>query len=452
MSTGIVHHFGPDPSDRFYKLDENLLWDETLEPLEKLVLVDFLHRSRSGKGVPPLKDRAKHFRVSVRTLIRTEASLEDQGFLLAQRHNGKHNVYLACYPARPAQHPERQAFLASFAAVSDPQKQCQIVTGDKTAPVPESHCCSANLSLLSENDSLLGDLEEKERGVPVYEGPVPSHDSTPPLHSNQTADEPGQSVDANPEVNRDRGTLAGSEQQTTQTPGQAVNRSREANRESRRNAGSSEGANGGGCRPVAEREPLHNCPQPAEAETPNPGELPARALHDALYAYFGGSPNREALAEAREMVLKHARHGKTVTPELLRAAVENARSWWAANRSGNPRTLATFGHALNDVVNPMQPDAEPVPKKPQPKPPSPNRWQSWRSCLAAAIVENDVEEVEGYREFVQQDALTRGWEDPADREREWQQLLSESWKRAKEIAPPAMIRDCRLARTLSLAA
>lgn len=109
----IAARFGPDPGKNFYKLHEELLWSD-LPPIEKLVLIDFFHRAAKGESVPGMNERARALNVCRRTLERTEASLAAKGNLLHQQREGKPSVYLAAWPAIPAEAPNRADFEAAF--------------------------------------------------------------------------------------------------------------------------------------------------------------------------------------------------------------------------------------------------------------------------------------------------------------------------------------------------
>ena len=113
-STGIIRRYGPDPASRFYKLDQILLRDGKLKPLEKLILIDLFHRANKGERVTSIRLRAEGFGVSHDTLARAEQSLARDGYLLRAIQPGRIPLYLAAYPAIPADHPERPDFETGF--------------------------------------------------------------------------------------------------------------------------------------------------------------------------------------------------------------------------------------------------------------------------------------------------------------------------------------------------
>lgn len=171
---GIARRHGPDPAARFYKLDEQLLWDPDLRPLEKLVLIDFFHRERRGCPVPGIISRAPLFGVTRETLGLAEKALERRGFLIREQAVGRPLLYLAAYPAIPApesgtgKSAERLAFEKDAEGFMQPLELSENPSGKLTEN--PSGSCRKIRQVLSENPSpsdshtCMSDSKKKEEG------------------------------------------------------------------------------------------------------------------------------------------------------------------------------------------------------------------------------------------------------------------------------------------------
>lgn len=125
---GQVSRFGPNPERNFYMLDEKLLW-APIDPLPKLLLMDFFHRERKGQDVPSQRELAKLYNVGLSTIARAFDAMERDGYLLSHLLKGKRQIYVAAFPAIPDGHRDRPAFQKALAAainraIGCPQKGC----------------------------------------------------------------------------------------------------------------------------------------------------------------------------------------------------------------------------------------------------------------------------------------------------------------------------------------
>lgn len=127
------------------------------------------------------------------------------------------------------------------------------------------------------------------------------------------------------------------------------------------------------------RAPGHDSPgdvpfpeDPGPEPPPRTGPKAKLGLDDALFGYYGRCPRSDELAEVLSTFERYERAGRRITPEETAQAVQEARRWWAANRTGNPRGTGAFLSALADIVNPV------VRTSPPPEGRPPERAVDWQ--------------------------------------------------------------------------
>lgn len=79
-----------------------------IEPLHKLILMDYFDRQERQLPPVPLRRLAQIYRVSDKTLYRALQEMETIGYALVQRENGRTTGFDCAYPAIPDTDPRRE--------------------------------------------------------------------------------------------------------------------------------------------------------------------------------------------------------------------------------------------------------------------------------------------------------------------------------------------------------